>query len=97
MGAIDDQRFEFLLNNFARLTNIILVECPTVALFKSVFSFHLLHVDFKLLALKVMGLENFQAFVFYLKLRVNWGMLTSSIAFITVYRYIETTDKGDNY
>ena len=30
---MDDQSFEFLLNNFARLTNIISQECPTFALF----------------------------------------------------------------
>ena len=30
-GAMDDQNFEFLLNNFARLTNIISEECPTLA------------------------------------------------------------------
>ena len=29
------------------------------------------------------GLENFQAFAFFLKLRVNEGMLRFSIAFIT--------------
>ena len=86
----------FLLNNFPRVTNIITRECPTFALFKSVFRLHLLYVVFKLWALKVKGLENFQAFVFCLTLRVNGGMLRSSIAFITLYRYIETADKGDN-
>ena len=75
MGAIDDQSFEFLLNNFARLTNIVSEECPTFALFKSVFRLHLLYVVFKLCALKVKGLENFQAFSFCLKLGVNGGML----------------------
>ena len=84
MGAIDNQSFESSLNNFGRLTNVILEECPTVALFKSVFRLHLLHVVFKLCALKVKGLENFQAFAFCLKLRVNRGMLRFSIAFITV-------------
>ena len=84
MGAIDDQSFEFLLNNFARLTNIISEECPTFALFKSVFRLHLLYVVLKLCALKVKGLENFQAFAFCLKLRVNRGMLRFSIAFRTV-------------
>ena len=64
MGAIDDQNFEFLSNNFAKLTNIISEECPTSTLFKSVFRLHLLYVVFKLCALKVKGLENFQAFVF---------------------------------
>ena len=83
-GAIDDQNFEFLLKNFARLTNIISEECPTFALFKSVFRLHLLYVVFKLYVLKVKGLENFRAFVFCLKLRVNGGMLRFSIAFITV-------------
>ena len=72
-GANEDQRFEFLLNNFARLTNIVSEECPTFALFKSVFRLHLLYVVFKLCALKVKGLENFQAFAFCLKLRVNKG------------------------
>ena len=80
---MDDQSFEFLLNNFARLTNIS-KECPTFALFKSVFRFHLLYVVFKLCALKVRGSENFQAFAFCLKLRVNGGMLRFSIAFITL-------------
>ena len=49
MGAIDDQSFEFLLNNFARLTNIISEECPTFALFKSVFRLQLLFIAFKVL------------------------------------------------
>ena len=77
-----DQSFEFLLNNFnfARLSNIISEECPTFALFKSVFRLHLLYVVFK----KVKGLENFEAFAFHLKLRVNRGMLRFSIAFRTV-------------
>ena len=82
--AIDDQSFEFLLNNFARLTNIISEECRTFALFKSVFRLHLLYVVFKLCGLKVKGLENFQASAFCLKLRVNGGILRFSIAFITV-------------
>ena len=73
MRAIDDESFELLLNNFARLTNIISEESPTFALFKSVFRLHLLHVIFKLCALKVKGLENFQAYAFCLKLRVNGG------------------------
>ena len=48
-GAIDDQSFEFLLNNFARLTNIISEECTTFALFKSVlFRLQLLFIVFKL-------------------------------------------------
>ena len=47
-GAMDDQSFEFLLNNFARLTNIISEECPTFALFKSVFRLQLLFIAFKL-------------------------------------------------
>ena len=72
---MDDQSFEFLLNNFARLTNIISGECPTFALFKSVFRLRLLYVVFKLCVLKVKGLENFQAFAFCLKLRVKGGML----------------------
>ena len=58
-GAIDDQSFEFLLNNCARLANIISKECQNFALFKSVFRLHLLYVVFKLCALKVKGLENF--------------------------------------
>ena len=66
--AMDDQSFQFLLNNFARLTNIISEECSTFVLFKSVFRLHLLYVVFKLCALKVKGLENFQAFAFCLKL-----------------------------
>ena len=81
MGAIDDQNFEFLLNNFPRLTNIISEECPTFALFKSVFRLHLLYVIFKLCALKVKDLENFRAFSFCLKLRANGGMLRFSIIF----------------
>ena len=47
MGAMDDQSFEFLLNNFARLTNIISEECSTFALFKSVFRLPLLFIAFK--------------------------------------------------
>ena len=43
-GAIDDQSFEFLLNNFARLTNVISEECPIFALFRSVFRLHLLYM-----------------------------------------------------
>ena len=39
---MDDQTVEFLLNNFARLTNIISEECPTFALSKSVFRLQLL-------------------------------------------------------
>ena len=72
---MDDQSFEFLLNNFARLTNIISEECPTFALFRSVFRLHLLYVVFKLCTLKVKGLEPFRACAFCLKLRVNGGML----------------------
>ena len=64
------------------LTNIISEKCPTFALFKSVFRLHLLCLVFKLCALKVKGLENFRAFPFCLKLRVNVGMLRFSIAFI---------------
>ena len=79
MGAIDDQSFEFLLNNFARLTNIISEECPTFALFRSVFGLHLLYVLFKLCALKVKGLENFRAFAFCLKLRVNGVKIFSAL------------------
>ena len=83
--AIDDQIFELLLNNFARLTNIISEECLTFALSKSVFGSQLLYMVFKLCALKVFkGLKNFRAFAFCLKLRVNGGMLRFSIAFITV-------------
>ena len=47
-GAIDDQSFEFLLNNFAMLTNIISEDCRTFALFKSVFRLQLLLIAFKL-------------------------------------------------
>ena len=47
-GAIDDQSFEFLLNNLARLTNIISEECPTFALLKSVFRLQPLFIVFKL-------------------------------------------------
>ena len=81
-GGYRRSNFQFLLNNFARLTNIISEECPTFSLFSSVFRLHLLYVIFKLCGLKVKGLENFQAFVFCLKLRVNGGMLRFSIAFI---------------
>ena len=66
--AIDDQSFEFLLNNFARLTNVISEECLTFALFRSVFRLHLLYMVLKLCALKVKGLEDFRAFAFCLKL-----------------------------
>ena len=72
---MDDQSFAFLLNNFAGITNIISEECLTFALFKSVFRLHLLCVVFKLCAFKVKGLENFRAFAFCLKLRVNGGGL----------------------
>ena len=34
---MDDQSFEFLLNNFTRLTNIISEEYPTFAQFNFVF------------------------------------------------------------
>ena len=51
-GGIDNQNFEFLLNNFARLTNIISEECPTFALFRSVFILQLLFIVFKLEAVK---------------------------------------------
>ena len=64
----NDRSFEFLFNNFARLTNIISEECPTFALFKSVFRLHLLYMVFKLCTLKVKGLEKFRAFAFCLKL-----------------------------
>ena len=47
-GAMDDQNFELLLNNFAMLTNNISEECPTFALFKSVFRLQLLFRAFKL-------------------------------------------------
>ena len=47
-GAMDDQSFEFLLNNFARLTNIISEECPTFALSKSVFRLQVLFIVFML-------------------------------------------------
>ena len=59
-GAIDDQSFEFLSNNFARLTNIISEECSIFGLFKSVFRLHLLYVVFKLCALKVKGWKIFK-------------------------------------
>ena len=59
---MDNQSFEFLLNNIARLINIISEECPAFAVFKSVFRLHLLYVVFKLDALKIKGLENFRAF-----------------------------------
>ena len=72
---MDDQSYTFLLNNFARLTNITSEECSTFALFKSVFRLYLLYMAFKLCALEVKGLENFRAFAFCLKLRVNGGML----------------------
>ena len=57
MGAVDDQSFEFLLNNFARLTNIMSEECPTFALFKSVFRLQLLFIAFKLYYLLTNWLE----------------------------------------
>ena len=44
---MDNQSFEFLLNNFARLTNIVSEECPTFALFKSGFRSQLLFIAFK--------------------------------------------------
>ena len=62
MGAIDDQSFEFLLNNFARLTNIISEECPTSTLFKSVFRLQLLFIAFKLYTLEDKQLSNFPVF-----------------------------------
>ena len=73
-GAIGDQSFEFLLNNFARLTNIISEECPTLALFKSVFRLHLLYIVFKLC---VVFKSRVRAFAVCLKLRVKGGMLKS--------------------
>ena len=75
MGAIDGQNFEFLLNIFARLTNITSKECSAFALCKSVLRLQLLYMVFKLCALKVKGLENFRAFVLCLKLRVNGVMI----------------------
>ena len=45
---VDNQSFEVLLNNFARLTNSILEECPTFALFKSGFRLQLLFIAFKI-------------------------------------------------
>ena len=63
---MDSQSFEFLLNNFARLTNIMSEECPSFALFKSVFRLDLLYVVFRLCASKVKGLENCRAFAFCL-------------------------------
>ena len=62
MGAMDHQSFEFLLNNFARLTNIISEECPTFALFKSVFRLKLLFIAFKLSAPEDKKLNNFPVF-----------------------------------
>ena len=94
-GSIGDQKFEFLLNNFARLTNFTSKECSAFVLCKSVLRLQLLHVVFKLRALKVKGLENFRAFGFCLKLRVNGGMLRFSIALITVWVLItEITDNS---
>ena len=61
-GATDNQSFEFLLNNFARLTNIISEECPTFALFKSVFRLQLLFIAFKLYAPEDKQLSNFPVF-----------------------------------
>ena len=75
------------LNNFARLTNIISEECSDFALCKSVLRLQLLCMVFKLCALKVKGLENFRAFAFCLKLRVNGGMLRFSIALITEWAH----------
>ena len=72
-GAMDDQSFEFLLNNFARLTNIIPEEYPAFALFKSVFRLHLLYVVFKLCALKAKGLENFSSICILLKITSKQG------------------------
>ena len=71
MGAIDDQNFEFLLNNFARPTSITSKEYSAFAPCKSVLRLELLYMGFKLCALKVKGLENVRAFAFCLKLRVN--------------------------
>ena len=96
-GAIYDQIFEFLLNNFARLTNIISEECSGFALCKSVLRLQLLFVVFKLCTLKVKVLENFRAFAFCLKLRVNGGMSRFSIAFITVWVQTISFQKDERY
>ena len=46
---------------------------PNFDSIQAVFRLHLLYVVFKLCALKVKGFENFLAFAFCLKLRVNGG------------------------
>ena len=73
MGAIDDQNFEFLLNNFAMLTNIISEECPTFALFKSVFRLHLLYVVFKLCSFESQGFGKFSSICVLLKITSKRG------------------------
>ena len=68
---MDDQSFEVLLNNFARLTNIISHYQRNRPNFCSVqICFWIVAAlrGFKLCALKVKGLENFRAFAFCLKL-----------------------------
>ena len=67
MGAIDDQRFEFLLNNFARLTNIISEECQPFFLSTSVFRLQLLFTVFKLKAPKDKQLSKFSVFTSFRK------------------------------
>ena len=59
---MDDQSFEFLLNNFVSLTDIISEECPIFALFKSVFRLQLLFIVFTSQAPKNKQLSNFPVF-----------------------------------
>ena len=67
MGTMDDQSFEFILNNFARLTNVISEECPTFALSRSVFRSQLLFTVSTLSAPKNKQLSNFPAFTLHRK------------------------------
>ena len=62
MKVIDNQSFEFLLNKFARQTNIISEECPSFGLFKSVFRLQLFFIAFKLKAPEDKQLSNFPVF-----------------------------------
>ena len=90
-GVINDQSFEFLLNNLAMLTNIISEKCPTFALFKSVFRLHLLCVVFKLCALKV-SFENFRAFAFCLRTTVPFVTAHPEILYCTHHPVIPDSD-----
>ena len=81
---MDDQSFEFLSNNFARLTNIISEQCPTFALFKSVYRLHLLYVVLKLTRVESQGFAKFSNSCVLLKITSKRGYIKISIGFITV-------------